>query len=67
MESDREKRGGMPVLCGTRISVHELTDLTEQETLEGIFATFLSPTAERVENAKAYAAAHPMSGMPKRV
>jgi len=63
---DHGRRGGTPLLCGTRIIVHELADLAKQEPLESILAAFPSLTAERIENAKIYAKAHPLTGRPRK-
>jgi len=64
--TDHERRGGTPLLCGTRIIVHELADLAKQEPLESLLAAFPSLTAERIENAIIYAKAHPLTGRPRK-
>ncbi len=63
---DHERRGGAPLLCGTRIIVHELADLAKQEPLESLLAAFPGLTAERIANAKIYAKAHPLTGRPRK-
>ena len=65
VERDDDRRGGVPMLRGTRIMVHELADLAQHETLDALLEVFPRLTAERVENARIYAKAHPLNGRPR--
>jgi uncharacterized protein (DUF433 family) len=62
---DPDIRGGMPVLRGTRIGVHEIADLAERESVADLLEAYPSLTAERIEAARLYARAHPRVGRPR--
>ena len=59
-------RGGLPVLRGTRIGVHEAAGLARSGGVEEALAAYPSLTRERVEAALLYAEAHPRPGRPRR-
>jgi uncharacterized protein (DUF433 family) len=66
VEINREIRGGMPVLRGTRISVHELADLAGCEEEGNILSAFPGVGPEDIKNAVIYAKAHPLPGKPRK-
>ena len=59
--ADLRIRDGLPVLRGTRIGVYEIADLCRAETDEYILEQFPSLTRSRLEHARLYAKAHPLS------
>ena len=63
---DPDVRGGLPVLRGTRIGVHEAAGLARAGGLKEALAAYPSLTRERVEAALLYAEAHPRPGRPRR-
>ena len=64
--TDPDVRGGLPVLRGTRIGVHEAAGLARSGGVEEALVAYPSLTRERVEAALLYAEAHPRLGRPRR-
>ena len=58
-------RGGIPVVRGTRISVHEVADALAVDGLETTLADFPALSREDVEASALYAKAHPRTGRPR--
>ena len=63
---DPDIRGGLPVLRGTRIGVHEAAGLVRSGGVKEALAAYPSLTHERVEAVLLYAEAHPRPGRPRR-
>ena len=65
--SDPEILGGTPVFRGTRIPVHHIAHLLQQNDMpEALRAAYPRLTDEMIELAPTYAAAHPARGRPKK-
>ena len=62
---DPEIRGGIPVVRGTRISVHEVADALAADGLETALENFPALSREDVEASALYAKAHPRTGRPR--
>jgi uncharacterized protein (DUF433 family) len=66
VEVDPEIRGGEPVVRGTRIPVHMLTDLQKAgETRERILEDYPALDEELLEDALLYASLNPRRGRPR--
>ena len=63
--SDPEIRGGLPVLRGTRIGVHEIAYALRADGIEMVLEDFPSLCRRDVEAAALYAEAHPKTGRPR--
>jgi uncharacterized protein (DUF433 family) len=64
---DPEIMGGIPVIRGTRIPVHQIAAVFDAGTpLERILKSYPSLSAQQVELASMYAKAVPQRGRPKR-
>jgi len=64
---DPEIMGGDPVFRGTRVPVHMIADILAQgETIEVLLESYPSLTAEMIEQAPAYAVAHPLQREPRK-
>lgn len=63
--SDPEIRGGLPVLRGTRIGVHEIADALHADGIEMVLEDFPSLCRWDVEAAALYAKVHPRTGRPR--
>ena len=65
---DPEIMGGIPVIRGTRVPVHQIAAVFEAGTpMERILKSYPSLNAQQVELASIYAKAVPQRGRPKRV
>lgn len=62
---DPKIRNGMPVVCGTRIGVFEVTDAIAQDGIDAALEDFPALTRDDVEAATIYAQAHPRMGRPR--
>ena len=62
---DPEVRGGIPIVRGTRISVHEIADALSSDGLEITLEDFPALSRKDVEAAVLYAKAHPRTGRPR--
>jgi len=63
--SDRDIRGGEPVIRGTRIPVYMISDLVAQGAeAKELFEDYPSLNARKVRSALAYASTHPRRGRP---
>ena len=62
---DPEIRGGLLVLRGTRIGVHEIADALHADGMEMVLEDFPSLCRRDVEAAALYAKAHPKTGRPR--
>jgi len=64
---DPEIMGGVPVIRGTRVPVHQIAGVFDAGTpMERILKSYPSLTAQQVELASIYAKAVPQRGRPKR-
>ncbi len=64
---DPEIMGGIPIIRGTRVPVHQIAAVFEAGTpMERILKSYPSLTAQQVELASIYAKAVPQRGRPKR-
>lgn len=64
VETNAEIRGGMPVIKGTRVGVHEVASSLRVDGMDAVLADYPSLTRADVEAAALYAAAHPQRGRP---
>jgi len=65
--SDPEIRGGLPVIKGTRIGVHEVAGMLDQgETEADLLDGYPALKRQQLELARIYAAAYPRRGRPPR-
>ena len=62
---DPEIRGGLPVVRGTRIGVHEIAGALHADGIEMVLKDFPSLCQKDVEAAALYAKAHPRTGRPR--
>ena len=62
---DPDVRGGIPVVRGTRISVHEVADALAADGLETALEDFPALSREDIEASALYAKAHPRTGRPR--
>ncbi len=62
---DPEVRGGIPVVRGTRISVHEVADALAADGMETALEDFPALSREDVEASALFAKAHPRTGRPR--
>ena len=65
IEQNPRRRGGEPVLSGTRLGVYGIAERIDRgETLETLLEDYPYVPAEAFETARTYAAAHPPLGRP---
>ncbi|HXN84574.1 MAG TPA: DUF433 domain-containing protein [Candidatus Binataceae bacterium] len=65
--SDPEIRGGLPIIKGTRIGVHEIAAMLDQgETEADLLEGYPALKRQQLELARIYAAAYPRRGRPPR-
>lgn len=63
---DPEIRGGLPILRGTRVGVHEIAGALRADGIEMVLEDFPSLCRRDVEAAALYAEAHPKTGRPRK-
>lgn len=68
VEISHDVLGGMPVIGGTRIPVHDVAASVDAgHSTEQVLAAYPTLNAEKVELAVIYDKAHPIRGRPRRV
>ena len=63
--SDPQVLGGTPVICGTRIPVHDVATASTNASMDHVLAAYPSLNTAKVELATIYAEANPLRGRPR--